>query len=361
MTPEIAFAKALGELPTKNKLASAMEKLSIEQLEQLLRSEGFQRAPLQTLEEKTAAADAYGRQLAQEGIADLEASLEKEAFVDQVVGGLVGHEYGRQQKERGERHSFGVPQAAASLLLPGGAGYQVGRYMAHQNKGIKSGKKKTSAERLHEATAEIVKQAETETERAHKWGKRGAIGLGAYGLGSTALGVAKSPELRGMLKKHPGAAVLGAGIGTGLNAGIGYGGGRLAHQVIHGPATNKKVKTSAERLYEATAEVVKQAGVPVGALQKGIGQAAGAIMKSPLAARAAVGAAGGAAGGAIASKDNRLGGALAGGLAGGALGAAAKPAVHALKQAPGATGKYLRQGLRSNVNISRYRGPMTPA
>jgi hypothetical protein len=50
----------------------------------------------------------------------------------QGLGGLVGHSYGTAQKERGEKYRFGVPQAAGALLLPGGLGYQVGRYMAHK-------------------------------------------------------------------------------------------------------------------------------------------------------------------------------------------------------------------------------------
>ena len=52
----------------------------------------------------------------------------------QGLGGLVGSHYGKAQKERGEKYRFGVPQAAGALLLPGGLGYQVGRYMAHHKK-----------------------------------------------------------------------------------------------------------------------------------------------------------------------------------------------------------------------------------
>lgn len=60
--------------------------------------------------------------------------------VGQTIGGLVGHHYGRKQKERGEEHTFGAPQVAGALLLPGGLGYQIGRFMAHRNKNIETKK-----------------------------------------------------------------------------------------------------------------------------------------------------------------------------------------------------------------------------
>jgi hypothetical protein len=52
----------------------------------------------------------------------------------QGLGAGVGHHYGGEQKKRGEKYHFGVGQALGALLLPGGAGYQVGRYMAHKDK-----------------------------------------------------------------------------------------------------------------------------------------------------------------------------------------------------------------------------------
>jgi hypothetical protein len=42
----------------------------------------------------------------------------------------VGHAMGRAQAERGEPHSYGAAQTIGSLL-PGGGGYQEGRFMAH--------------------------------------------------------------------------------------------------------------------------------------------------------------------------------------------------------------------------------------
>lgn len=75
----------------------------------------------------------------------VEHALNKIAFdpVTQGVGFLIGKSKGAEQKRRGEHHSFGVGQGAASLLLPGGAGYQLGRYMSHKDGDIKRGKKKT--------------------------------------------------------------------------------------------------------------------------------------------------------------------------------------------------------------------------
>lgn len=85
-------------------------------------------------------ADAWGRQLAQE-------DAEKVAYIglDDVAGGVIGYNKGKAQAERGERHSFGLPQAGA-LLLPGGAAYQLGRYAAHSSHQAvaKKGKRKLS-------------------------------------------------------------------------------------------------------------------------------------------------------------------------------------------------------------------------
>jgi hypothetical protein len=65
------------------------------------------------------------------------------------VGGLVGHHYGKKQKERGEEYTFGVPQGAAALFLPGGLGYQVGRAIAHEtHKTHKKGEKEKKSSAL---------------------------------------------------------------------------------------------------------------------------------------------------------------------------------------------------------------------
>jgi len=73
-----------------------------------------------------------------------------------LVGGAIGYQKGKEQHARGEKHTFGVPQGAAALFLPGGAGYQLGRYMGHNAAGgeKKKGKKKhSSVERLQLALA----------------------------------------------------------------------------------------------------------------------------------------------------------------------------------------------------------------
>ncbi len=70
----------------------------------------------------------------------------KTAFVgvDDIAGGLLGHDRGKKQKERGEKYNFGGKQLAAVLLIPGGAGYQVGRAIAHGSDDGKRSKKTAS-------------------------------------------------------------------------------------------------------------------------------------------------------------------------------------------------------------------------
>ena len=63
------------------------------------------------------------------------------AAVYQGVAGLVGHHYGGEQRRRGEKYSFGVPQAAGVIFLPGGGAYQVGRYFGHKPEVLKRAKK----------------------------------------------------------------------------------------------------------------------------------------------------------------------------------------------------------------------------
>ncbi len=58
------------------------------------------------------------------------------AGVDDLLGGVVGHRSGKAQKESGEKYVFG-PLQAASLILPGGIGYQAGRYVAHHTEPVK--------------------------------------------------------------------------------------------------------------------------------------------------------------------------------------------------------------------------------
>jgi len=236
-------------------------------------------------------ADEWGRQLANEDI-------EKNAFMDQALGLAVGHHYGKEQKKRGENYSFGVPQGAAALFLPGGAGYQIGRYIGHNDKSVKKGKKKkASAQLVYEALMEKI--------------STGAVG----NLGG---------QMPSLTPKMPTAPKVGAGnmmprIGT-------VGGGGLG-----------KTVTGAARL---RAEMDKVAFWGSGTIAKGINWAAPHLAKATSALASAgpgksaligagVGAAGGAARHALSGRDPQTGqkrttllGSMAGGAAlGGAAGA----------------------------------------
>jgi hypothetical protein len=58
-----------------------------------------------------------------------------------LLGKPLGHAMGRAQAERGEPHTYGASQTVGSLL-PGGAGYQEGRFMAHATADKSKDKKK---------------------------------------------------------------------------------------------------------------------------------------------------------------------------------------------------------------------------
>lgn len=62
-------------------------------------------------------------------------ALLKRAYVgpENIVGGLIGYNEGKKQKARGEKHNFGGKQLA-SLIIPGGVAYQIGRYVGHESK-----------------------------------------------------------------------------------------------------------------------------------------------------------------------------------------------------------------------------------
>jgi hypothetical protein len=222
MTPEMQLAKLLSPEPTAHeKLASAFDDMSIEELEQVLRDEGVDRATgsddrLETLVQW---ADSQGREMAR---------LEKTALVDQALGGVLGHHYGKEQKKRGEDYNFGVPQGAAALLLPGGAGYQIGRYIAHNDHNIKKGKKsktkKASIEKLAlPAMAALAAGAKKAVGTvAGKALTTGTAGRAAVGAGVGAVGGAlKNPGEGGSrLTNMAVGAGLGAGAGVGAKAGV---------------------------------------------------------------------------------------------------------------------------------------------
>lgn len=79
---------------------------------------------------------------------------EKTAFVDQIIGGAIGYGKGKEQAARGEHHTFGGKQIA-SLILPGGIGYQAGRAMGHN----KYREESEHGHHEHEKAASAIRQA----------------------------------------------------------------------------------------------------------------------------------------------------------------------------------------------------------
>jgi hypothetical protein len=171
-------------------------------------------------------ADKMGRDLARQ-------HMEKSAFADHLVGGVIGHKYGTEQKARGEKYSFGGPQAA-SLLLPGGAGYQVGRFMAHHNESSKSShskkkaktksKTKTSSVDMEKLALGIMPKALAMGRSALRTGVNLAATSGtgtraaAGAIGGAALGAVKpkadgQSRLGNMAKGAVGGAAIGAVAG----------------------------------------------------------------------------------------------------------------------------------------------------
>ena len=100
---------------------------------------------------------------------------------------------------------------------------------------------KTSMAALDKMAAE---KKETEQERAHRYGGTGAA-IGAGLTGASALHALTNKGARQVWKKHPGLAAATVGTAGAINAAVGYGAGRLAHRVAHGPThEGKKVKES---------------------------------------------------------------------------------------------------------------------
>lgn len=182
MTYEQKMARALsGSTPTQEKLAHTFDNMSIEELEAILR----------------------------------EPTLEKTALLDQVLGGMIGHKYGKEQKGRGEEHTFGAPQIAASLLLPGGLGYQVGRHMAHHDERIKRGKKKHSSANLG---------LQDKLDLADSWGRELAhadmektafVGKMVGQLGNKVLGATNASRIGWGAAGGAGVGAVGGALGAG--------------------------------------------------------------------------------------------------------------------------------------------------
>lgn len=171
------------------------------------------------------------------------------AGIDDVIGGLIGHAKGKQQAERGEEHNFGGKQVA-SLLLPGGAGYQLGRYIGHNNS--KKDKEKTASPAgliLQAAIKEKLAEEKTDTDRAKKWGRTGALAGGVFTAARipAAMEAARAAGAPYGVRPGLGSSAAMIGLGGAINAGLGYGAGRLAHRFAHGPATGKSLEKSANR------------------------------------------------------------------------------------------------------------------
>lgn len=146
---------------------------------------------------------------------------EKTAFVDQIAGYAVGRHYGKKQKERGEKHDFGGLQAA-SLLAPGGIGYQIGRNVSHKEKKALMG-----SAALKGLGATLASKGGTLARGATNMmasDPRKALAIGGAALGA-AQGLVRDPgfDEYGNRKSRLGAAAKGA-IGGGA---LGYGVGSL--------------------------------------------------------------------------------------------------------------------------------------
>jgi hypothetical protein len=111
---------------------------------------------------------------------------------------------------------------------------------------VRGGRRPISVDRLLEREREsgqevsvMEKIAETEKERARRYGSNGA----KIYSGMTAANMLLNPEARSIVRQAPG--VVPAALG--VTAALGYGGGRLVHRIAHGPATDKKVKKAGAR------------------------------------------------------------------------------------------------------------------
>jgi hypothetical protein len=196
MDPMTKMASALSDGPEE--LEETFESMTIDQLDEFVKNGGegsfigqLALSQQNEWEEKCAMAVQMGSEMAQK---------EKTAVFDQLLGGAVGHHYGTEQKKRGEKYEFGVPQAAGALFLPGGAGYQIGRYMAHHDENIKRGKKGKEKKSSMEKTAAPMLGA-------LKTGMQGLAGRGMHGAISSSRNA-----LTG------GGAMVGAGLGAARGA-----------------------------------------------------------------------------------------------------------------------------------------------
>ena len=262
MTPEMLLAKALGYDPTEQeKVASAMDSLSIEELEQLLRKELTKTAS----PKKTKKAEMV-------------------KWADELGRGLAKEAAKKEKKEKKER---------------------------------------------------------TDRDRAEEWSNRGArLGGMAGGFGTKALGNA------------PANVAVGAMTG--------YGAGRLAHRLVHGPVRNEKLKESSIKMALSLGSLGGMAAKGLAKASPHVGRGLNAAVANPLGKRMAVGAGVGAAAGALKDPgmgadgrpNSRIGGMISGAALGAGAGAAAKPLAQNALKMDNRAGKYLRAASR--------RGTMKP-
>lgn len=189
------------------------------------------------MEQKIASAYQAGIRLAREqGMQELDEVVEKNAFMllDDVVGGVVGHHYGKRQAERGEAYRFGGKQLASALLIPGGAGYQIGRGIAHSNARADKAEAEKTARIFGEHVPHTIDHAsipyEHRREDYHDYLKtKSQEKPSGYlrGIGGGALIGGGTGALLGALSAvhAPG---HGAGVGGLIGAGIGGLGGAIA-------------------------------------------------------------------------------------------------------------------------------------
>lgn len=170
-----------------------------------------------------------GMEEAQEQVKEAYArALNKEAFIDQGIGYFVGKSKGRAQKERGEKHTFGGKQIA-SLLLPGGIGYQAGRAMAHDESGDQKEKK-----------------AALPAARIGRFALQGAKRPAALGtaIGGVSGALKKPEEGESRLGNIVRRGAKGAVIGGVAGAGMGAGAAKMHNVLRHKPGYAKGFKDS---------------------------------------------------------------------------------------------------------------------
>ena len=227
-TDQIRLQRAVEELPAEDLLELAREAHVSDEA-----------AQYHDFLEKAAMADQMGRELARKygGTA-----LTKEAYLgpDQLIGGAIGYGAGKQQKEQGEQHVFG-PQQFLSMLIPGGVGYQVGRYFGHQAEVPKKPEIKKPEHKEKKAMipglASIVSGTGAALgKKALGWAAQNptkalAAGGAALGAASGAAGAQPGSRISGALKGGVVGGAAGAGLGALGGKGVlqkGLGGGGAA-------------------------------------------------------------------------------------------------------------------------------------